>query len=64
LGRPSPQDQPERLADLGVELVPAPELGQRRARDVFQPETSLLGSSHYLTPCGGTSADGLGTWSV
>ncbi len=25
-----PWNQPERLADLGVELVPAPELGQRR----------------------------------
>jgi len=35
--RPSPpsEDQPERLADLGVDLVSASELGQRGAWHVF-----------------------------
>jgi hypothetical protein len=46
---PSPQDQPERLADLGVKFVPAPEPGQRGARHVLQTETGPLGSGHFAS---------------
>jgi hypothetical protein len=46
--RPSspPEDQPQRLADLGVELVSAPAPGQRGAGHVLKTKTGLLGSGH------------------
>ena len=53
-GRTAPlsEDQPERLADLSVEPVSAPELGQRGARNVLEAEAGLLSACQRLAALG------------